>query len=322
MRHQSLISKINLFRKLAMYGDQSAFLRSLGQAPPVMRVPEQTIVGDPHALPPLEQPWEGTDRSNEPEAPYTQQQHQQYEDAKQRGKQTAPPVMKMKEEVIQGTPPAKKPGTFTMPTTTIVGKPPVAPKKAQVIKVPEQVITNAPQPQLPPGTTRLKEEVIEGTPPAKKPATIPTVNIVGQPPKKASKESILRRLAKTYTEQTLPETVINSKEPQPEWPAAGITVPNQVIESGEGDMSPQSIENDLHPGTYTMPTTRIVGMPPIAPAIQTKLQNLGYDVGPTGADGKLGPATQKALDAFRAQHPQAKGLTGKALFNAIMAETK
>jgi hypothetical protein len=99
-----------------------------------------------------------------------------------------------------------------------------------VIKLPEQVITNEKQPELPP-TATLSEQVIEGTPPAPKPntytmptttivgkppvkpttiptvnivgkppqkpvATIPTVNIVGQPPKKADLQSRIEAFAK------------------------------------------------------------------------------------------------------------------------------
>lgn len=74
--------------------------------------------------------------------------------------------IKLPEQIIEGQPPAK----------------PVAPKKAQqVVKVPEQVITNAPQPQLPENAT-LSEQVIVGDPPAKKPVEIAPVNIVGKPP--------------------------------------------------------------------------------------------------------------------------------------------
>lgn len=68
------------------------------------------------------------------------------------------------------------------------------------------------------------------------------------------------------------------------------------------DLRKWQVENNIDP-TSPAPTFVTMG------EIQTELVALGYDLGPSGADGKDGPKTQRAVRAFQ----QAAGLTSDGI---------
>ena len=103
--------------------------------------------------------------------------------------------------------------------------------------------------------------------------------------------------------------VIKSKVHKDKWKEWGLCkgVEFDFIPEEDPDYRPTLRKGDS--GTYV----RI---------LQNDLIQLGYDVGKTGADGKFGANTEKAVKAFQADHPPlvSDGICGPLTWKAIEAE--
>jgi len=83
---------------------------------------------------------------------------------------------------------------------------------------------------------------------------------------------------------------------------------------------PACVDGDVpEPEPDQKPTLRKGDSGPYVVELQTDLISLGYDVGKTGADGKFGANTEKAVKAFQKDHPPLKvdGVCGQATWAAI-----
>ena len=68
----------------------------------------------------------------------------------------------------------------------------------------------------------------------------------------------------------------------------------------------------------TLPTLRRGSTGEYVTLLQTKLIQLGYDVGATGADGRYGAKTEAAVKAFQKDHGLvADGITGPRTWEAL-----
>ena len=74
------------------------------------------------------------------------------------------------------------------------------------------------------------------------------------------------------------------------------------------------------PTPSTKPTLRRGDKGPYVVDMQTKLNKLGYDLGPCGIDGDFGRATEKAVKAFQGDHGlKVDGICGPATWSALDA---
>ena len=74
------------------------------------------------------------------------------------------------------------------------------------------------------------------------------------------------------------------------------------------------------PTPSTKPTLRRGDKGPYVVDMQTKLNRLGYDLGPCGIDGDFGRATEKAVKAFQGDHGlKVDGICGPATWSALDA---
>lgn len=100
------------------------------------------------------------------------------------------------------------------------------------------------------------------------------------------------------------------------------------VDASDADSSDVTISEDVasrtSSGTKTPSSSSSVT---VLKAIQGALVKLGYDIGPTGVDGKIGPRTRAAITKFKSEHGvtpingQITAAFRTALTNAVAAQS-